>query len=113
VTVHVARPVRRCRVGGRAPAQTGRSPIRVGALASFRIIPEPKETRGYEQLRRAASSEEDLAKLLDLRRLAKLEISHGPPDGYTCSGWPAQILMRRCLNRVGAERPRRRIQVSD
>jgi len=33
--------------------------------------------RGYEQLCRAASSEQDLPKLLGLRRLAELEISHG------------------------------------
>jgi hypothetical protein len=69
----------------------------------LKIIPEPEGTRGYEDLRRAATREhigqglrpavaslgdlsrmlaalgreEDMPKLLDLRRLAELEISHG------------------------------------
>jgi len=69
----------------------------------LKIIPEPTGTRGYEDLRRAATREhigqglrpavasvgdlsrmlaalgreEDMAKLLDLRRLAELEISQG------------------------------------
>jgi hypothetical protein len=69
----------------------------------LKIIPEPKGTRGYDDLRRAAMEahigqglspavasrgdlsrmlsalgrEEDLPKLLDLRRLAELEISQG------------------------------------
>jgi hypothetical protein len=69
----------------------------------LKIIPEPEGTRGYEDLRRAATREhigqglrpavaslgdlsrmlaalgrdDDMPKLLDLRRLAELEISHG------------------------------------
>lgn len=69
----------------------------------LKIIPEPTGTRGYEDLRRAATREhigqglrpavaslgdlsrmlaglgreEDMAKLLDMRRLAELEISQG------------------------------------
>ena len=69
----------------------------------LKIIPEPAGTRGYEDLRRAATREhigqglrpavaslgdlsrmladlgreDDMPKLLDLRRLAELEISHG------------------------------------
>ena len=69
----------------------------------LKIIPEPEGTRGYEDLRRAATREhigqglrpavaslgdlsrmlaslgreEDMPKLLDLRRLAELEISYG------------------------------------
>src|SRR5262245_51784681 len=69
----------------------------------LKVIPEPEGTRGYEDLRRAATREhigqglrpavaslgdlsrmlaalgreEDMPKLLDLRRLAELEISHG------------------------------------
>ena len=69
----------------------------------LKIIPEPVGTRGYEDLRRAATREhighglrpaiaslgdlsrmlaalgreDDMPKLLDLRRLAELEISHG------------------------------------
>ncbi len=69
----------------------------------LKIIPEPEGTRGYEDLRRAATREhigqglrpavaslgdlsrmlaslgreDDMPKLLDLRRLAELEISYG------------------------------------
>ena len=69
----------------------------------LKIIPEPTGTGGYEDLRRAATREhigqglrpqvaslgdltrmlsslgreDDLPKVLDLRRLAELEISHG------------------------------------
>jgi hypothetical protein len=69
----------------------------------LKVIPEPEGTRGYEDLRRAATREhigqglrpavaslgdlsrmlaalgreDDMPKLLDLRRLAELEISHG------------------------------------
>jgi hypothetical protein len=69
----------------------------------LKIVPEPTGTAGYEDLRRAATREhighglrpqvaslgdltrmlsslgreEDLPKVLDLRRLAELEISHG------------------------------------
>jgi hypothetical protein len=69
----------------------------------LKIIPAPEGTRGYEDLRRAATREhigqglrpavaslgdlsrmlaalgreDDMPKLLDLRRLAELEISHG------------------------------------
>ena len=69
----------------------------------LKVIPEPQGTRGYEDLRRAATREhigqglrpavaslgdlsrmlaslgheDDMPKLLDLRRLAELEISHG------------------------------------
>ena len=69
----------------------------------LKVIPEPEGTRGYEDLRRAATREhighglrpaiaslgdlsrmlaalgreDDMPKLLDMRRLAELEISHG------------------------------------
>ena len=72
-------------------------------LAELKIIPEPTGTGGYEDLRRAATREhigqglrpqvaslgdltrmlssigreQDLSKVLDLRRLTELEISHG------------------------------------
>jgi hypothetical protein len=73
------------------------------ARGQLKIIPEPTGTGGYEDLRRAATREhigqglrpqvaslgdltrmlsslgreQDLPKVLDLRRLAELEISHG------------------------------------
>ena len=69
----------------------------------LKLVPEPAGTRGYDDLRRAATREhigqglrpqvaslgdltrmlsslgreQDLPKVLDLRRLAELEISHG------------------------------------
>jgi hypothetical protein len=72
-------------------------------LGELKVIPEPTGTGGYEDLRRAATREhighglrpavaslgdltrmlsslgrdEDLSKVLDMRRLAELEISHG------------------------------------
>ena len=96
------------RPDGTEPAFTGAEKLEpVVELATDRgelkIIPEPEGTRGYEDLRRAATREhigqglrpavaslgdlsrmlaslgreDDMPKLLDLRRLAELEISYG------------------------------------
>jgi hypothetical protein len=96
------------RPDGTEPALTGQAELEpVLELATNRgelkIVPEPIGTRGYEDLRRAATREplgqglrpavasngdlsrmlaalgreQDMPKLLDMRRLAELEISHG------------------------------------